>query len=349
MPQSPREIVQRTLTFDYPERIPRFVWKIPWSEKRFPDILAQLDLKYPDDILRVPSVYRPSPRIKGNPYDAGSYVDEWGSEYMNLQEGVIGEVTKPAIPDINDLSTFKPPYEMIPEPGSREADIVNRFCACSGRFVLPTRGLCLWERLQFLRGTVNALIDTATPDGPVKGLLKKIHDFYIKELEFWVSTDVDGIYFVDDWGSQTNLLISPSIWRELFKPLYKEFCDLAHSHGKFVFMHSDGCILSIYEDIIEIGVDAINSQLFTMDMEEVARIAKGRITFWGEIDQQNILASTDEQVVRDAVRKVAKHFYDPRGGIIIEFVMGAGFHGPNALVVMDEWEKVQAEMRADKH
>lgn len=113
-----------------------------------------------------------------------------------------------------------------------------------------------------------------------------VHTYFLRVIEIWAKTEVDGIIFLDDWGAQNSLLISPMMWRKLFKPLYKDYCDLIHSAGKFAFMHSDGHIFDIYEDLIEVGVDAINSQLFCMDIEEIGRRFKGRITFWGEIDRQ---------------------------------------------------------------
>jgi hypothetical protein len=91
-----------------------------------------------------------------------------------------------------------------------------------------------------------------------KALLNIIHEFYLREVEFWATTDVDAIFFQDDWGSQQALLIQPDLWREWFKPLYRDYTDIAHAHGKFAFMHSDGNITSIYEDLVETGVDALN-------------------------------------------------------------------------------------------
>ena len=62
------------------------------------------------------------------------------------------------------------------------------------------------------------------------------------------------IVIMDDWGAQDRMMVSPAIWRELFKPIYREYCDVARQAGKFVFMHSDGCILDILPDLIEVGV-----------------------------------------------------------------------------------------------
>jgi len=89
--------------------------------------------------------------------------------------------------------------------------------------------------------------------------------------------------YMDDWGAQQSLLISPRQWREVFKPLYKDYIDLAHQYGKFIFMHTDGYTLDIIPDLIELGLDAINAQLFTMDIDELGRKFAGKITFWEKL------------------------------------------------------------------
>ena len=82
-----------------------------------------------------------------------------------------------------------------------------------------------------------------------------------------------------------------------------------------------------------------------MDIADLARRAKGKITFWGEIDRQHIMAAKDPAVARKAVRTVAQHLYDPRGGIIPEFELGLGANPENALAIYDEWDRIHAEHR----
>ena len=339
--QTPREIVRRCLKFERPERMPRDLWVLPWAQMHHPAELKALEQRFPNDMTGVPNVYEPSSRVKGDAYAVGEYTDDWGCLFTSVQAGVIGEVKAPILKDIADWRQVQPPYETLPANAARARDTVNRACAATDLFVKANCCARPWERYQFLRGSENSYLDIMMPDEGGADLLRAIHAFYLKELEFWVSTDVDAIMFMDDWGAQRQLLIPPRIWRELFKPLYKDYCDLAHAHGKFAMMHSDGCISEIYEDLIEVGVDAVNSQLFVMDMADLERRAKGRITFWGEIARQHVLPSPDPQAGRDAVRKVAQHLYDPRGGIIAQFEFGAGANPAVAVAVFEEWQKVQ--------
>ena len=338
--------MRRALTFDHPSRTPRQLWWLPWAEKHFPEVIQEINARYPSDIGGTTYRYDPSPRIKGDPHAVGTYTDEWGCVFTNIQAGVIGEVKEPLLPDLVDWTRIKPPYEQMPTNPDRMRDAVNRSCGETDLFVIADICPRPWERYQFIRGTENALLDVMVQEEGFRSLLRSIHEFYLKEMELWMRTDVDAVLFMDDWGGQDRLLISPDIWREVFKSLYRDYCDLAHAHGKFAIMHSDGWITSIYPDLIEVGVDALNSQLFCMDIPELARIAKGKITFWGEIDRQFVLTSPDPEEGRKAVRYVAEYLHDPAGGVIAQFEFTPGTHPETARVIFDEWEKVDQENRS---
>jgi hypothetical protein len=342
MSQTSREIVRRALTFGRPERVPRDLWLLPWAEIHFPRELQEIRRRFPPDFASAPTVSQPSSRIVGDPYRVGRYTDEWGCTFVNIQEGAIGEVREPLLPSLEGSARFRPPYEILPSDPGRARDTVNRASAATEKFVLSDSCARPWERYQFIRGSQEALMDVASREDEAERLLRSIQDFYMRELEFWVRTDVDGVRFMDDWGAQRGLLISPASWREIFKPLYKEYCDIAHAHGKFIFMHSDGNIQEILPDLVEIGVDALNSQLFCMDLAVIAAQAKGRITFWGEIDRQHVLPSPDPGAGRRAVREVARHLYDKSGGIIAQLEFGLAANPATVSAVYDEWERIPA-------
>jgi len=339
-----RENVLASLNFEGPQWIPRETWMLPWAHQNLKDTTEEIRERYPDDFLWTGGVYQNSPRKNGDPYSIGSSTDEWGCVFTNIHKGIHGEIKDPILKDLNQWQeAVRPPYELLPADEVSARDIINRKCHETDLFTRASCNPRPWERYQFLRGSEEAMMDLMEPEDGVMDVIHAIHEFHLKELEFWVTTDVDSISFMDDWGSQTSLLISPTLWRELFKPLYQDYCDLAHSHGKKVFMHSDGFIQDIYPDLVEIGVDALNSQLFVMDMEKLASMAKGKLTFWGEIDRQHVLSAKDPQVGRDAVRKVSQHLYDPKGGVMAQYELSPGSHGATALAIHDEWGSVHSE------
>ena len=340
MQSTPRERVRAALRFGSPDRIPRDLWTLPWAERHFPEELAGIRKRFPPDIITAPSPMVRSPRMSGDQYKAGTYIDEWGCHFRSIQEGAIGEVRDPILTEIAGWRNIVPPYETFPADRSKAIEEVNAFCRKTDSFVLAEAWPRPWERYQFLRGSASAMMDIAAMEEGVSELLDVIQRYYMEELELWTRTEVDGVKFMDDWGSQSRLLISPELWRKIFKPFYREYVELAHARGKFIFMHSDGNIEQIFPDLAEIGVDAVNSQLFCMDLERIARNVKGKLTFWGEMDRQHVLPSADPQAGRQAVREVARHLYDPRGGIIAQLEFGLGANPAVVASVYDEWEKI---------
>lgn len=328
-----RERVIRTLRFEKPDRAPRHLWYWPGIEMFRKDELDAVQARYPDDICLVDVPYGKSKREKGIPNVVGTYIDPWGCEWIAGESGVIGEVKNPQITDWSKLDNYSPPYELL---DNVDLNVVNSFCAETDKFVLAFVGNP-FERMQFLRGTEAIFLDLGYGADEIVLLRDMVHQFNMQHLEMLCQTDIDGITFSDDWGAQQNMLISPKMWRELFKPLYADYCRVAHEAGKFAFMHSDGQISSIYPDLIEIGLDALNSQLFCMDMEELGRLHKGKITFWGEIDRQYILPFGTPDEVREAVRKVRKILDDGTGGVFAQAEWGMDVSQENIETMFETW------------
>lgn len=328
-----RNLVIESLKFKNLERIPRQLWVLPWAEIKYPDELKEIKNSYPDDIIYSPSFLKKPLPIKGGKFKMGEYTDEWGCTRYNLQDGIAGEVKEPLLSDWRQVRKVHVPEERL----SIDIEKINKFCADTDKFVLPEVFQRPFERLQFLRKTENLFIDLLEQPKEFRILLDKIHQFYIEEIKLWCKTNVDGIFIMDDWGGQNSLLINPLIWRKLFKPLYREYMQIAHTNNKFVFMHSDGYILPIIGDLIEIGLDAINSQLFCMDIEEIGKRFKGEITFWGEIDRQHLLPYGSMKDIELAVKKVYENLY-LNGGVIAQCEFGPGAKPENVLQVFKTWD-----------
>lgn len=336
-----RQIVYDTLERRSPARVPRQMWTLPWAENTYPREMAALRERFPDDIGGVPYTLAQTPKTVGSSYARGEYVDEWGCRFTNIHEGVIGEVKDPLIPaedeEWENADKIHIPREFL----TFDIDEINAGCAQTDRFIMC--GCCPrpFEQLQFIRGTESLMMDLMDPPPAMLEFVKKMHQFYCDLLEKWAKTDVDALSFMDDWGSQRSLLISPAMWERMFLPMYREYIEIAHSHGKKIFMHSDGYILDILPRLAEAGLDAVNSQLFCMGLERLAPM-KGKITFWGEIDRQQLLPHGTEDQVRAAVRSVYQSLWD-KGGCIAQLEFGPGARPENVAAVFDEWDKISGE------
>jgi hypothetical protein len=323
-----RERIKSALTMAEFDRVP--------IDNRFG---GEMQIKYPSDVVGPPYRY-PAGRSIGSTNKKGCYTDIWGCVWEAGEDGVTGEVKdSPVHGGWSSLNSYKPPFEVIENAVLSE---VNCFCAGIDKFVIP-----MWEsaanpfeRMQHLRGTEQFFMDLAYLDSEIYNLRDMVHEYFFKQFELWVRTDIDAVHIADDWGAQQSLLISPEQWRSFFKPLYRDYCELAHAHGKFVLMHSDGFIMDIIPDLIEIGVDALNSQLFCMPIELLAEKFAGQICFWGEIDRQHLLPFGSVDEVRTAVRRVASAFFNKkRTGIVGQCFWGKDHRNENCEAVYEEWSK----------
>ena len=103
-------------------------------------------------------------------------------------------------------------------------------------------------------------------------------------------------------------------------------------------MHSDGYILPIIPSLIELGLDALNSQIFCMGVENLNKY-RGQITFWGEIDRQHLLVKGSSQEIENAIRSVKENLW-LKGGCIAQCEFGAGANPDNVYKVFETWDKI---------
>lgn len=344
--------VEKALKFEQPDRIPRDLWWLPAIEMYREDELSQLLNEFPRDIYNPDFApgstqkQRQSSLPKYTVYGteqpiAGKYIDEWGSIWEVREDGVLGEVRKPVLDDLGDLKNLNPPWEFLE---STDLSSIDEQCSNTEKFVLSGITARPFERMQFIRGTENLYKDLIKHKDQAMELRNLVHSYHKAHIEMWLETDVDAIWLMDDWGGQDSLLIPPDIWREFYKPLYKEYCDMIHEAGKYVFFHSDGCIEEVLEDVVEVGIDALNSQLFTMNLELVAEKLKGETTLWGEIDRQYLLPFGEPGEITVAVAKIRKFFDDCNGGLIAQCEWGKKDPIENVRAVFEAWSKPISEI-----
>jgi hypothetical protein len=302
---------------------------------------GDLEIRYPSDVARPPYRY-PAGKSWGVENVKGRRMDIWGCVWEAGEDGVCGEVKEsPLQGDWSGLDKFQPPWEVL---DGADLSQVNAACAASTKFMIPMWADLIanpFERMQHLRGTEQLLMDLADMEPEVCRLRDMVHEYFLRQVEMLCRTDVDAIHIADDWGTQRSLLIFPELWRRFFKPLYRDYCRAAHDRGKAVLMHSDGYIVDIIPDLIEVGIDAVNAQLFCMPIETVAERFAGKICFWGEIDRQRLLPYGTPGEVRQAVRRVAAAFLKhKRTGVVGQCFEGKGHRQENIEAVYDEWSKV---------
>jgi hypothetical protein len=163
-----------------------------------------------------------------------------------------------------------------------------------------------------LRGMQNIFIDLIDDREEIHILRDRIvEEWILPRIRRWGKTGVDGLHFRDDWGTQQQLMIRPSLWREFFKPSYKRIVDAAHEIGALLHFHTDGVVQDILRDLVEIGADLVNIQGSLMGIANLAEGIGGKVCVEGDVDRQFILPhGTVEDVaahVRDYIEALGTH------------------------------------------
>ena len=283
-----RERVKRAIAFQNPDRTP--VWRFN-KDCEEGDILCY-DFRLP----------------------RGGNVSEWGYIWETLDDGTMGQPLKPVIPNWDDLENWKLP---LINAEARLAGIGEFMEKSPEHYRLPMLTITGFTTYTFLRGFENAMIDFIEEPEKSGILLDKIFGFEKELITLAAEAGFDGFHFGDDWGTQDRLILSPVMWREIFKPRYKALFEHAHKLGLDVWFHSCGCIGAIAEDFNEIGADVLNiAQPNVVDLREIGEQLRGKQCFLLPVSYQTVsISGTREEIFVEA-----KRMYDltaaPGGGFI---------------------------------
>lgn len=220
-------------------------------------------------------------------FDEKVAIDEW-----SRLDGVLETFPKASYPGL---------LPHIPEP--------------DGRYRLGHWWFWLFERHWSLRGMTNALTDYMLYPEETHRLFRALTDFYIGVIErAHAETGLDGIFTSDDLGTQRGPFFSTSVFREFYKPYYREVVARTHELGMQFWLHACGNIEPFLPDLIEIGLDAIHPiQKYTMDEATIARRYGKDICIWGGFDVQQTIPWGTPDDVRREVRFMMDTYRRPEG------------------------------------
>lgn len=279
-----KELVYRAIEFRKPCRLPIYYFN---RDFEFSDVIG-IDFR----------------SAKG--FDSQSGITEWGYKMHSL-DNTMGQPEDSPLKDPNAIDTYIPPDPYAP---GRFDNIDCQIANHSNRFLKFGLGITGFNQATFLRGFEEFLTDLYTDMPRAERVLDIVYGFENGIIDQATRFDIDAISFADDWGTQRALMISPNMWRNVFKPRYKEQFDFIHDAGKKVWFHSCGYVYDIIEDLIEIGVDVIELlQPDLLGVENLARDFGGRICFCCSVDhQRRAISGTREELL-----SYAEYLYNTLG------------------------------------
>jgi len=266
-------------------------------------------------------------------------VSEWGFEWIRIDE-TMGQPKRTIVEDYCDLKQLQVPPADDPDRFSHVQETQDKY---NERYYIASLVLTGFTVMTFLRGFANTLQDFYINRDKVERLADTVFGFEEEIIRKLPGHGFDAVAFYDDWGTQSNLFISPSLWREFFKPRYRKQFELAHKHGLDVYFHSCGYIYDIIPDLIDTGVDLLNlGQPNLYDIKELGREFGGKTCFVCPVSYQTTaITGTKEDIYMEADNLI-RHLGCFRGGLIgyIEEYHTVGMSDANYRHCIDAFRKL---------
>ncbi|HEX9014804.1 MAG TPA: uroporphyrinogen decarboxylase family protein [Chloroflexota bacterium] len=318
-----RERVFRAVEFGGPDRPPVIYNVLPGFELKYPRELANLHLHYPSDFAETGFT-----EFEEFTKEVGvGERDAWGALWVRYTDDNKGLIVEHPLDDWAKLEGYRFPDPVQAGDWSRVPEMLAR--NAGEKYVLAD-GETLFQRMFYLRGFENLMMDILDESPELFYLRDRIVEFMLRKIEKWLEYPVDCFRFRDDWGTQNQLFINPAKWRKIFKPAYKRLFDAVHGAGKHVFFHSDGNIFTIIPDLIELGANVLNPQPAAIGVDALGAAFAGKICFMGDINRQTVLPFGTPAEVEAYVLKEASTLGTARGGYIGNGELGADVPPANA-------------------
>jgi uroporphyrinogen decarboxylase len=258
------------------------------------DSEAEVRSRLHDDIIWIPG-------------DSGYKSPDGGSTFPNPRKGeglscagVFSECT-----DIAEVEAY--PW---PDPANFDfTEVISKLKSCGDVY----RASGLWSPFFHLVGDMfgmeNYFIKMYTDPDVVQAVTTRVVDFYLagtRRLFEEAGDEIDAFFFGNDFGTQLDTLISPDCFEKFVFPYFRKLTELGHEFGKHVILHSCGSIFKVIPRLLELGVDVLHplqAKAANMDAQTLSQF-KGKVTFLGGIDTQDLLMNGSSEDIKADVRRV---------------------------------------------
>lgn len=327
--KSDRENYLKAVTFGSPDWIPcsMSIYGAVWRKYR--ERLAAVIEKHP-------FIFGPKIINKRRNYDGlisewhqvGLHSDNWGCTWEVVHEGYEGQVIKHPLEEWGALAAYRFPDPLeFTERGRRTSwrlAKLGSWLAKRAGILFSGNGERLFDRLYFLRGFDNLMRDIASDNPHLTTLINRFVDHELVLVKKWLSVGVDQVSFHTDIGMQDRLMISPRSFRKHIKPMYAAIFAPCKEAGIPVYLSSDGYLLDIVDDLVEVGVRTHDPQQRANTLEGIQKHYKGKMCIDLDLDRQGFPFMSPDGI-KAMIARAAGMLNTPEGG----FMMKAEIGDPN--------------------
>ncbi len=340
----------KTMYFDHPTWTPCTSGMLPaaWMahRERMEEIVLAHPRLFPD--YKKGSIDFDFKKMPMPLYELGHHTDCWGTLWNNIARGFDSQVEHEPLADWGAFDEWK---KHLPDP-RKDAEFGPRphwdFVAKCCRDAKAVGSLGMWHalmhgfffmRLYYLRGFENLMVDLATDDPRIHELMAILTAYNVAVVRKTLDVGCEYLFLAEDLGMQTSLPISPAMWRKFVKPAYEATAGQARDRELPVFLHSDGHILEIIDDLVETGITVLNPQFRANGLEGLQKHARGKVCLSQDLDRQLFPFATPSEI-EDHIHEVHEGLYLKEGGLMIQAEIGPDVPLKNVEAIFTTLENV---------
>ncbi len=312
----------KTIYFDNPRWIPCFVSLMPATWMKHREVLEEIVLAHPKIFPGYRKGEKDFDAVSNPLYELGRHVDCWGCVWENIERGLDSMVVEHPLADWEAFDSWAPPDPAEDDlfgPRRDPEDLRRGFERAKERGDLASCGPLphgfMYMYLYYLRGFENLMMDLALDDPRLHGLIAVVRDYNAAVVGRCLDLGAEYMHFGDDLGLQRSLPISPEMWRRFIKPAYEAITGQCRDRDVPVYLHTDGHILEIIPDLIEVGVRVLNPQIGANGIEGLKEFV-GRLAMNVDLDRQLFPFFTPSEVEAH-IREVHHALGLPEGGLML--------------------------------
>ena len=321
--------VQKALSFQEPDRIPRF--DLYWQEfidkwlveKKLP---PETNINEYYDLDFVLCVMNEDPKVesftlieRGEDYTI--FKSGFGCTckkadyspmpaYLDFEVKSADEYEQFVLDDPNDERRYhQPSANILSSSGNVEApSFRDQMAGAEGKFARMGLVLEGQEFMWRIRGMQELFIDLMLEEKKVKKMLERVEAFEIQLGLNQIRMGVDLMFVGGDVAYDKGMFYSPDTWRNFFKPVLSNMCQAFKSAKPElkILYHGCGNASAIFDDLIECGIDAYQSLEVKagLDVVELKKKYRNRLAFVGNIDVRDVLTGDKHDLERDVLRRL---------------------------------------------
>ena len=304
-----RERVECALSYQAPDRPPKgeilidndfLELYMPNEKDRHAVYLALLD-EFNLDLISE-ELTRPEPQKIGVAKSGRPVLEDcWGVRYEYAKDGL--HYCQFPIPEPSAVSTYN-----FPDPKIYTAEKLTWWKKETDRFVCSILG-GTFDNLVPLIGFDTLMMWSIQSPEVLEKLAWKAAHFNLALAKIAAAAGVDMLIIADDIAYNCGTFISPEKHRQLFFPALKWLVTEIHNRTNCVcFMHTDGNINAVMDDIVDCGFDGLQSLQPSagMDIRAVKKKYGDKLCLMGNIDLDYLLPKGTKNEIQTEVKSLAR-------------------------------------------